>query len=122
MTRKSPKLTVVGMDHTRSISEGRHEWRCLRPIAARKIKPAHAAERDSKLSHPNQVCLTACASFAAAIAQGIKTGNRDAMLRTAKLFMGSPQNSLIREVLAAALAGSKPSGVDGPEQGWVAIA
>jgi hypothetical protein len=28
----------------------------------------------------------------------------------------------MREVLAAALAGSKPSGVDGPEQGWVAIA
>jgi ADP-ribosyl-[dinitrogen reductase] hydrolase len=83
---------------------------------------ALAAERDSKLSHPNQACVAACASFAAAIAQGIKTGDRDAMLRTAELFMGSPQNSLIREVLAAALTGSKPSGVDGPEQGWVAIA
>jgi ADP-ribosyl-[dinitrogen reductase] hydrolase len=31
---------------------------------------AHAAERDSKLSHPNQACVTACASFAAAIAEG----------------------------------------------------
>ena len=83
---------------------------------------AYAAERDSKLSHPNQVCATACASFAAAIAEGIKTGDRDAMLRTAELYIGSPRDNVIRKMLAAALAGSKPSDVDGSEQGWVAIA
>ena len=83
---------------------------------------AYAAGRDSKLSHPNQACATACASFAAAIADGIKSGDRDAMLRTAELYNGDPQDNVIRKALTAALAGSKPSGVDGSDQGWVAIA
>ena len=44
------------------------------------------------------------------------------MLRTAELYIGSPRDNVIRKMLAAALAGSKPSDVDGSEQGWVAIA
>ena len=38
MMRKSRKPTVVGMDHIRSISEGRPEWRFLQPIAVKRTK------------------------------------------------------------------------------------
>jgi len=123
--RSQKDKAAAAQDNANRDSQSNGSLMRISPIGVWARDPkiaAHAAERDSKLSHPNQACVTACASFAAAIAKGIKTGDRDAMLRTAELFTDSPPDSLMHEVLAAALAGSKPSGVDGPEQGWVAIA
>jgi ADP-ribosylglycohydrolase len=48
--------------------------------------PARAAETaraDSRLTHPNPVCLEACAGYAAAIAVGVAGGSREAMLEAA---------------------------------------
>ena len=39
---------------------------------------------DSGLSHPNEVCADACGVYAAAMADGVRTGDREAMLHTAR--------------------------------------
>jgi ADP-ribosylglycohydrolase/fructose-1,6-bisphosphatase/inositol monophosphatase family enzyme len=44
---------------------------------------AHAARRDSALSHPHPVCVAACAAYVAAIAAGIGGADRAGMLAVA---------------------------------------
>jgi ADP-ribosylglycohydrolase len=46
-------------------------------------RAASAARRDSALTHPNPVCVEACAAFAAAIAAGVAGGSREAMREAA---------------------------------------
>jgi ADP-ribosyl-[dinitrogen reductase] hydrolase len=46
-------------------------------------RAARAARLDSALTHPNPVCVEACAAFAAAIAAGVAGGGREAMLAAA---------------------------------------
>jgi ADP-ribosyl-[dinitrogen reductase] hydrolase len=46
-------------------------------------RAARAARQDSALTHPNPVCVEACAAFAAAIAVGIAGGSREAMREAA---------------------------------------
>ena len=56
----------------------------ISPIGIWAREPAIAdrvAREDSRLTHPNEVCVDACGVFAAAIAEGIRTGDRDAMLQ-----------------------------------------
>jgi len=43
-------------------------------------RAALAARADSKLTHPNPVCVEACAAYAAAVAVGVAGGGRGAML------------------------------------------
>ncbi|EDP63876.1 Inositol monophosphatase/ADP-ribosylglycohydrolase [alpha proteobacterium BAL199] len=56
----------------------------------------HHAREDSRLSHPNDICVDACGVFAAAIAQGVRTGDPQEMLNAA-------QNSAQTETVATAL-------------------
>ncbi|MGH8724902.1 MAG: inositol monophosphatase family protein, partial [Burkholderiales bacterium] len=42
-------------------------------------RAAQAARADSKLTHPNPVCVEACAAYAAAIAAGVAGSSREAM-------------------------------------------
>jgi ADP-ribosylglycohydrolase len=46
-------------------------------------RAARAARQDSALTHPNPVCVEACAAYAAAIAAGVAGGGREAMLEAA---------------------------------------
>jgi len=46
-------------------------------------RAARAARLDSALTHPNPVCVEACAAYAAAIAAGVAGGGREAMLAAA---------------------------------------
>lgn len=82
--------------------------------------PAHAARlarEDSRLTHPNPVCVEACAGYAAAIAAGIATGDRDAMLNAALAHsLGET-----REAIERAAAGEGPRDFQ-VNAGWVITA
>ena len=53
-------------------------------------RAAKAARADSALTHPNPVCVEACAGYAAAVAVGVGGGNRDAMLEAALEHSSGP--------------------------------
>lgn len=58
-------------------------------------RAAKAAREDSALTHPNPVCLEACAGYAAAIAAGVAGGERDAMLEAALAHSAGPARAAI---------------------------
>jgi len=95
------------------------------PIGIRAGDPKRAAQRaagDSLLSHPHPACVTACRSYAAAIAVGIRTGDAAAMMQAAARFLGDEADPVIEHALREAGAGLAPADADGERQGWVAIA
>ena len=56
----------------------------ISPIGIWAREPSVAdrfAREDSRLTHPNEICVDACGVFAAAVAEGIRSGYRDAMLQ-----------------------------------------
>ena len=72
------------------------------------------AREDSGLTHPQEVCV-----FAAAIAEGIRTGDRDVMLRIAQ---SHARTDTVKETLGRAGRGEAPEGYFGCKGGWVLIA
>ncbi len=73
---------------------------------------------DSRLSHPNEVCVDACGVYAAAIAEGLRSGNRDTMLRIARDYARTEE---VAAVLALAGQGQEPEDY-WSDMGWVLIA
>ena len=58
-------------------------------------RAAKAARADSALTHPNPVCVEACAGYAAAIAVGVGGGDRNAMLEAALEHSSGPARAAI---------------------------
>ena len=85
-----------------------------RPEVADRI-----AREDSRLTHPNEVCADACGVFAAAIAEGIHSGDRDKMFGVAQVHA---LTDTIRDALGRAHKGEAPEGYSGRKSGWVLIA
>ena len=73
---------------------------------------------DSGLSHPNEVCVDACGVYVAAIAEGIRTGDRETMLRIARDYARTDE---VAAVLALAEEGQYPEDY-WSSMGWVLIA
>ena len=89
-------------------------------IWAREPKVAdRVAREDSPLTHPHEVCIDACGAFAAAIAAGISSGDRHAMLRVA---LAHAQTDTVKDALGRAGRGEAPEGYFGCKSGWVLIA
>jgi ADP-ribosyl-[dinitrogen reductase] hydrolase len=80
-------------------------------------RAARAAREDSRLTHPNPVCVEACAGYAAAIAAGVGGGDRDAMLAAAlAASLGEARAAIERSA-----AGDVPRDF-AKNPGWVLIA
>jgi ADP-ribosyl-[dinitrogen reductase] hydrolase len=58
-------------------------------------RAARAARLDSALTHPNPVCVEACAAYAAAIAAGVAGAGREAMLEAALANCSGPAREAI---------------------------
>ena len=80
-------------------------------------RAAQAAREDSALTHPNPVCVEACAGYAAAVAAGVAGGSRDAMLEAALAHCSGPA----REAIRLGAAGAPPADFF-TRQGWVLVA
>jgi ADP-ribosylglycohydrolase len=80
-------------------------------------RAAEAARRDSALTHPNPVCLEACAGYAAAIAAGVGGAGREAMLDAA---LGHCAGRA-RAAIEAGFRGARPQSYE-KNIGWVLIA
>lgn len=101
----------------------------IAPIGIWARDPDAAAQQaalDSELTHPHPVCKAACASFVAAIASGVRHGDRQGMLDAAAAVLAEGGSSAgvapLRDALSAARDGIAPRDVDGAHQGWVLIA
>lgn len=105
----------------RAASEANGSLMRVSPIgvwaAGDPARAAAAAREDSRLTHPNAVCVEACAGFAAAIAAGIASGDRAEMLRAAL----EHANGAAREAIERGAAGEPPRDFVA-NQGWVLIA
>jgi ADP-ribosyl-[dinitrogen reductase] hydrolase len=88
-------------------------WAAGKPDAA-----ARAARDDSMLTHPNPVCVEACAAFCAAIAAGIAGGSPQGMVSAAMDATGS---DTIRDAITRGAGGNRPEDFQ-THQGWVLIA
>ena len=80
-------------------------------------RAAKAARQDSALTHPNPVCVEACAGYAAAIAAGVGGGDRNAMLEAALEHSSGPARAAI--MLGAT---SRAPADFFTRQGWVLVA
>jgi len=78
---------------------------------------ARTARDDSTLTHPNEVCVEACAGFAAAIAAGIAGASRKEMAQTALAHAKGPAREAIERG-----AGGEPPADFLTHPGWVLIA
>lgn len=84
-------------------------------------RAARWAAMDASLTHPHPVCQAASAAFAAAVAVGVATGDREAMVRTAVDHAGTgPEAQRVRGIIAQAAKG-KPADFQS-HMGWVLIA
>ena len=81
-------------------------------------RAAHAARDDSRLTHPNPVCVNACAAFAAAIAAGVAGGARQDMAGAA--FGAVTDAVAVRGAIESGISGLKPEFGNSP--GWVLVA
>ena len=89
-------------------------------IWARQPKIAdRTAREDSRLTHPHEVCADACGVFAAAIAEGIHSGDRDKMLGVA---LAHALTDAVKDALAHAGKGVEPKDYSCWDSGWVLIA
>ena len=92
------------------------------PIGIWALGPEDAdrfAREDSRLTHPNEVCVDSCGAFAAAIAEGISSGDRHAMLRVA---LAHALTDTVEDTLRRAGKGEAPEGYCSGESGWVLLA
>ena len=76
------------------------------------------AREDSLLTHPNEVCVDACGAFVAAVAEGIRSGDRTAMLRAAQAHARTVE---VKDDLGRAELGEIPEDYR-TNMGWVRIA
>ena len=77
------------------------------------------AREDSGLTHPHEVCVDACGVFAAAIAEGIRSGDRNAMFRIAQ---SHARTKAVNDTLRRAAAGKAPEDYCSEEiRGWVRL-
>jgi len=81
-------------------------------------RAAQAARDDSRLTHPNPVCVDACGAYAAAIATGVSGGSREQMVEAAR---SEAREASVRQALERAAAGELPKDFL-RHQGWVLIA
>jgi ADP-ribosylglycohydrolase len=80
-------------------------------------RAAKTAREDSALTHPNSVCVEACAGYAAAIAAGVAGGDRNAMLEAALEHSSGPARAAIM------LGATSTAPADFfTRQGWVIVA
>ncbi len=85
-------------------------------------RAASAAREDSALTHPNPLCLDACAAYAAAIAAGIAGASREAMLRAALSHASKTHAaSRARDAIERGAAGEPPADFE-TRKGWVLVA
>jgi len=78
---------------------------------------ARLARDDSALTHPNDVCLEACAAYCAAIAAGVGGADRAAMLKAALAHAKGPA----RDAARRGAEGGRPEDFF-THQGWVLLA
>jgi ADP-ribosyl-[dinitrogen reductase] hydrolase len=107
---------LLGLHTTESESNG--SLMRVSPIgiwaAGDPARAAEAARADSALTHPNPVCIEACAAYAAAISIGVVGGGRQAMREAALGFC----NGAAREAIER---GTAPRDFQ-TKMGWVLIA
>ena len=107
--------------HADATSQSNGSLMRVSPIGIWARRP-EAADRfgreDSRLSHPNEVCVDACGVYAAAIAEGIRSGDRDTMFRIARDYARTEE---VAAVLALAEQGQEPEDY-WSDMGWVLIA
>jgi ADP-ribosylglycohydrolase len=87
---------VAARDNANCNSQSNGSLMRISPIGIWARDPkiaALAAEQDSKLSHPNQACVAACASFAAAIAKGMGEKPADLPVQAPTKYELNPQCS-----------------------------
>ena len=90
--------------------------------ASSASEAASVAALDSSLSHPNPVCLTACAAFAAAVHEGVRSGSRAAMFDVAiQIAEAADDGGVIARALRQAGDGQFPDNFQS-NQGWVIVA
>jgi ADP-ribosylglycohydrolase/fructose-1,6-bisphosphatase/inositol monophosphatase family enzyme len=110
---------LLGLHTTESESNG--SLMRVSPIgiwaAGDPARAATAAREDSALTHPNPVCVEACAGYSAAIAAGVAGAGREAM-RDAALANSAGR---AREAIALGACG-KPHAEYEKQIGWVLIA
>ena len=76
------------------------------------------AREDSQLTHPYETCVDACGAFAAAVAEGVRSGDRTAMLRAAQAHA---RTDAVKDDLGRAELGEIPEDYL-TDMGWVRIA
>ena len=107
---------LLGLHTTESESNG--SLMRVSPIgvwaAGDPARAAEAARADSALTHPNPVCIEACAAYAAAISIGVVGGGRQAMREAALAFSKGAAREAIERGFAPADFFSR--------MGWVLIA
>ena len=86
--------------------------------ASDPARAAGAAREDSALTHPNPVCVDACAAYAAAIATAVAGGSREDTLHAA---LGQARELKVVEAIRNGAAGKAPEDFI-THQGWVLIA
>ena len=82
------------------------------------VRAAQAAREDSALTHPNPVCVDACAAYAAAIAVAIDGKSRDRMLHAA---LAESKERAVAEAIRRGAGGEAPADFL-THQGWVLLA
>jgi len=110
---------LLGLHTTESESNG--SLMRVSPIgiwaAGDPARAAEAARKDSVLTHPNPVCLTACGAYAAAIAAGVAGADKRAMLEVAVAHASGPALDAIQR----GAGGAAPADF-AAKMGWVLIA
>jgi len=110
---------LIGASDPRSESNG-SLMRCS-PIgvwaAGDAALAARSARDDSALTHPNDICVEACAAYCAAIAAGVGGASREAMLEAAVQHSKGPA----RDAVKRGAAGARPTDFF-THPGWVVLA
>jgi ADP-ribosylglycohydrolase/fructose-1,6-bisphosphatase/inositol monophosphatase family enzyme len=110
---------LIGASDPRSESNG-SLMRCS-PIgvwaAGDPALAARTARDDSALTHPNDICVEACAAYCAAIAAGIGGAGREAMVEAAAAHSKGPA----RDAVKRGAGGARPADFF-THPGWVVLA
>ena len=112
----------AALTRANTVSQGNGSLMRISPIGIWGNVPAVAnsfAREDSRLTHPNEICVDACGVFATAIALGIQTrGDRHLMLRLPRAIAKTNE---VRDALGRAEEGKIPDDYY-KNMGWVLIA
>lgn len=89
--------------------------------AGQPERAAAIARLDSSLTHPNRVCVDACAAYAAAVAVAIATGDREAAYQAAVTEASRAEASAAVRATVEAARQAPPADFE-TNMGWVRIA